>query len=89
MPCPSLPTPLLVHSLHLTVSLVTNTRRRRERGDRALRDEVTREWRKREAYGSVLSVPSLSFHPTEGRPLRGVRSFLTHPPCGANGMSVG
>lgn len=27
------------------------TRRRRERGDRALRDEVTREWRKREAYG--------------------------------------
>ena len=34
-------------------------------------------------------LPSLSFHPTEGRPLRGVRSFLTHPPCGANGMSVG
>lgn len=28
-----------------------HTRRRQERGDRALRDEVTREWRKREAYG--------------------------------------
>ena len=37
------PLTLVPSSLH--------TRRRQERGDRALRDEVTREWRKREAYG--------------------------------------
>lgn len=42
--------PVMVSRSFTTLILSSNhTRRRQERGDRALRDEVTREWRKREA----------------------------------------